>query len=214
MIIILNHSLKNMIYNILRILLCTIHYLNLITELKNKYEERCMEFNSLTDKFHYILLTGEICNMELGLAANILNSLLEKIGTEKIKYFVFPNVDNCKQFIDSMNSKTGNAIDFNELIDHSENIKNNACMLTITMNDDGCTLNLDINTCDDEYADYDFMMKILDDMIIDNNNINLRKVLKRLLQDRDVKAFIKKYEVEDIVIDDVIDDLFIDDDSL
>ena len=203
-----------MIYNILRILLCTIHYLNLITELKNKYEERCMEFNSLTDKFHYILLTGEICNMELGLAANILNLLLEKIGTEKIRYFVFPNVDDCKQFIDSMNSKTGNTIDFNELIDHSENIKNNACMLTVTMNDDGCTLNLDINTCDDEYADYDFMMKILDDMIIDNNNINLRKVLKRLLQDRDVKAFIKKYEVEDIVIDDVIDDLFIDDDSL
>ena len=194
--------------------ICAIHYLNLITELKNKYEERCMEFNSLTDKFHYILLAGEICNMELGLAANILNLLLEKIGTEKIRYFVFPNVDDCKQFIDSMNSKTGNAIDFNELIDHSENIKNNACMLTITMNDDGCTVNLDVNSCDDEYADYDFMMKILGDMIIDNNNINLRKVLKRLLQDRDVKAFIKKYEVEDILIDDVIDDLLIDDDSL
>lgn len=196
------------------LIICIIHYLNLITELKNKYEERCMEFNSLTDKFHYILLTGEICNMELGLAANILNSLLEKIGTEKIKYFVFPNVDNCKQFIDSMNSKTGNAIDFNELIDHSENIKNNACMLTITMNDEGCTLNLDVNSCDDEYADYDFMMKILGDMIIDNNNINLRKILKRLLQDRDIKAFIKKYEVEDIPIDDIIDDLLIDDDSL
>lgn len=174
-----------------------------------------MEFNSLTDKFHYILLTGEICNMELGLAANILNSLLEKIGTEKIKYFVFPNVDNCKQFIDSLNSKVGeHIIEFKDLIDNPENIKNTACMLTITMNDDGCTVNLDVNSCDDEYADYDFMMKILDDLVLNNNNINLRKILKRLLQDRDIKAFIKKYEVEDILIDDVIDDLLIDDDSL
>lgn len=49
-----------------------------------------MEFNSLTDKFHYILLTGEICNMELGLAANILNALLEKIGTEKNQVFCIP----------------------------------------------------------------------------------------------------------------------------
>lgn len=65
------------------LIICIIHYLNLITELKNKYEERCMEFNSLTDKFHYILLTGEICNMELGLAANILNALLEKSALKK-----------------------------------------------------------------------------------------------------------------------------------
>lgn len=174
-----------------------------------------MEFNSLTDKFHYILLTGEICNMELGLAANILNLLLEKIGTEKIKYFVFPNADNCKQFIDLMNTKVGeHVIDFNELTANSPNTKINACMLTITTNDDGFTFNLDVNSCDDEDADYDFMMSILNDLIIDNNNINLRKILKRLLQDRDIKAFIKKYEVEDILIDDIIDDLLIDDDSL
>jgi hypothetical protein len=133
-------------------------------------------------------------------------------------YLVFPNIDNCKQFVISMNSKVGeHIIEFNDLIDNPENIKNNACMLTITDDYDGFTFKLNVNTDDDEYGDYDFIMTILDDLVLNNNNINIRKILKRLLQDRTIKAFIKKYEVEDILIDDddvFIDDLLIDDDSL
>lgn len=163
-----------------------------------------MQFKSLTDKFYYILTSDELYNMELGAVANIVSLILDEISTETIKYFVFRNIDDCKQFIGEMNSRIGeDIVEFNEMCANSDVIKNNACMLTMTNDDDGgFTCKLDIHD-DDAYTDYDFMIAILEDKI-SNNNINLRKLLKRVLHNRTVKRFIANYDIDNVVFDDLL----------
>lgn len=157
-----------------------------------------MQFNSLTDKFHYILTTDELYNVNPELAVNFVASIFMEICDKNTNYMLFSSVDNCRKFIELTNTtcKSESAINFNELISNDikndENVPNNACMLTMHLHDDNkIAVELEVSQSDDTVG---FLQYIINDRILDKN-INLRKILKTLLFDRSLKHIIKKYDI-------------------
>ena len=156
-----------------------------------------MEFKSLTDKFHYIMTTDELYNIELELAINIVASIYMATADKNSNYMVFQTVNKCREFIDLMNSQCKTAINFYELLNDTDDVQNNACILSmckesINKDDVNFTVQLEVNPNGNDTVD--FLQYIIKDRVIDKN-INLRKILKTLLYDHNIKSFIKKYDI-------------------
>ena len=151
-----------------------------------------MQFKSLTDKFYYILTTNELYNIDIELAINIVASIYMDTADKNSNYMLFPTVNKCREFIDLMNSQCETAINFYELLNDSDDVQNNACILSMCKDDENFTVQLEVNPNGNDTVK--FLQYIIKDRVIDKN-INLRKILKNLLQDHNIKSFIKKYDV-------------------
>lgn len=151
-----------------------------------------MQFKSLTDKFYYIMTTDELYNIELELAINIVASIYMATADKNSNYMVFQTVNKCREFIDLMNSQSKTAINFYELLNDTDDVQNNACILSMCKDDENFTVQLEVNPNGNDTVK--FLQYIIKDRVIDKN-INLRKILKTLLQDHNIKSFIKKYDV-------------------
>ena len=151
-----------------------------------------MQFKSLTDKFYYIMTTDELYNIELELAINIVASIYMATADKNSNYMVFQTVNKCREFIDLMNSQSKTAINFYELLNDTDDVQNNACILSMCKDDENFTVQLEVNPNENDTVK--FLQYIIKDRVIDKN-INLRKFLKNLLQDHNIKSFIKKYDV-------------------
>ena len=147
-----------------------------------------MQFKSLTDKFYYILTTNELRNVNPELAANFVASILMEICDKNTTCMVFSSVNNCRKFIELTNK----TCKFNELVNNDHSVQNNACILTMRLHDDNkIAMELEISQTDDTV---EFLQNIINDRVIDKN-INLRKILKTLLFDRNIKTIVKKYKI-------------------
>lgn len=151
-----------------------------------------MQFKSLTDKFYYIMTTDELYNIELELAINIVASIYMATADKNSNYMVFQTVNKCREFIDLMNSQSKTAINFYELLKDTDDVQNNACILSMCKDDENFTVQLEVNPNGNDTVK--FLQYIIKDRVIDKN-INLRKILKTLLYDHNIKSFIKKYDV-------------------
>ena len=151
-----------------------------------------MQFKSLTDKFYYILTSDELYNIELELAINIVASIYMATADKNSNYMVFPSVIKCREFIDLMNSQSKTAINFYELLNDTDDVQNNACILSMCKDDENFTAQLEVNPNGNDTVK--FLQYIIKDRVIDKN-INLRKILKTLLYDHNIKSFIKKYDI-------------------
>ena len=138
------------------------------------------------------MTTDELYNIELELAINIVASIYMATADKNSNYMVFQTVNKCREFIDLMNSQSKTAINFYELLNDTDDVQNNACILSMCKDDENFTVQLEVNPNENDTVK--FLQYIIKDRVIDKN-INLRKFLKNLLQDHNIKSFIKKYDV-------------------
>lgn len=171
--------------------------------------------NILLDKFYNIVTTDEISNLDIETSSYILNMLFTKVHPDDGNVFIFDSFQTCKDYIyhmfghmDGFTTKDGDSkytvsIDnddvryLNSLNEVNGSLLDNICLLTVIYKcrDNNITFFPSIKIFDDEDSFYGYIINFIKEKIIDKN-VNLRKILKKLLQDNDIKSFIKKYDIQ------------------
>lgn len=171
--------------------------------------------NTSLDKLYNIVTTDEISNLNIETASYILNMLFTKVHPDDGNVFVFDSFQTCKDYVHHMFSHmngfttTGNDLKYTLSIDNDDerylnsldevdaSSLDNICLLTVIYkcrDNNIITLFPSIKIFDDEESFYTYIINFIKEKIIDKN-VNLRKILKKLLQDVDIKSFIKKYDI-------------------
>lgn len=166
-------------------------------------------FKSLTDKFYYIITTDEIVKMPSRYFIPIINVLFDY--TDNHLCSLFPNGKECMEFIKNMNARVARAdksydcvalADFNakeeQKLDALEQ-RNTLCLLTNhveTLPDGKQDLISSIEYPDDLYGEYDFVLHIVKERILDKN-LNLKKILKKVLKDDYIRTIVETHVVDE-----------------
>lgn len=166
-------------------------------------------FKSLTDKFYYIITTDEIVNMPSRYYIPIINVLFDY--TDNHLCSLFPNGKQCMEFIKNMNArmvrvdKSHDYValgDFNAKEDQKLDVleqRNTLCLLTNhveTLPDGKQDLISSIEYPDDLYGEYDFVLRIVKERILDKN-LNLKKILKKVLKDDYIRMIVETHNVDE-----------------
>lgn len=167
-------------------------------------------FKSLTDKFYYIITTDEIVKMPIRYFIPVINVLFEH--TDNRLCSLFPNGKECMEFVKNMYAladkscadcdKVKEIIDYNASEEQKLDVleqKDTLCLLTNhieTLPDGNQDLISSIEYPDDIYGEYDFVLSIVKERILDKN-LNLKKILKKALKDGDIRMIIETHIVEE-----------------
>ena len=166
-------------------------------------------FKSLTDKFYYIITTDEIVKMPSRYFTHVINVLFEHTNNHLCS--LFPNGKECMEFAKNMNAladktcagyvKVKEITDFNAKEEQKLDVleqKDTLCLLTHrveTLPDGRLNLISCIEYPDDIYGEYDFVLRIVKERILDKK-LNLKKILKKVLKDDYIKLIIETHIVE------------------